>query len=206
MTKQGIKLFISGALLLAATFVSLFLVLNPSMVKANPLFFTENPSATATTSLTYLVTGTTGTTTSKVLDSFKSGVNTGTKDAVLLFQFAASSTNTIYQWRYEYSQGGNGVDCVVTPKQCDWYPLTETILTSTATTTPIQLPSGPYEYAWKFASSSQGALALDGTEGTSTLAVLVPTPTRYVRAVVFLQKGSANGAVWSDWIGKKEER
>lgn len=179
-----------------------------SVVSANPLFFVGKTSATASTTLTTYMTAGTGTTTTPVFDAYAGGVTTGIYSAVLGIQFNASSTNTMYRWRYEYADD-MGINCVSTPLACDWYAAPESTyanLTITATTTPIQYSSGATDAGWLFASSSQGAAVIASDNNRALRLYNVPTPARYVRAVIYLATASTNGAVFTDWIGEKEQR
>lgn len=178
-------------------------------VSANPSQVLVSKSAAATTTLSYITAGT-ATTTPAFDTQADGGLIADT--ATLAMQFTASSTATIFQWRYEYADNtivnGQLVDCSATPTKCDWYSVAEVEsfrITSTATTTPFQVASAPLELSWKFASTTQGAGAIVA-DNLALRIFKVPVFARYVRAAIFLQTGSTGGAVWTEWLGKKENR
>ena len=177
-------------------FVVAVLFAHTTSVKANPSLFDRKQSAPATTTLAYMGPGT-GTTT-LAYDLTKSG-QFGANSAVLLIQFNASSTNSTLAWKYEYAQGTGNADCVVNQDACDWYQ-SDAVLSSFATST-VHVRTFA-ENTWLFASSTIGSSI--NPIGTSTKMVEVPVPTRYVRVVYYMPVGSLRGAVWSEWVAKKE--
>ena len=90
-------------------------------VKANPSYFTRYQMASATSTLTYMTAGTATTTL-----TFDTGVGAagGADSAILNVQFTASSTSSVLNINYEYSQDN-----------IDWY---YSDLSDQATTTPVQ--------------------------------------------------------------------
>lgn len=171
-------------------------------VKANPSYFIrQNGPAnaiSATSSVSYMTPGLA--TTTYYLDS---GVGTaGSADrATLLVQFIGSSSPlSILNISYEYSQGGQGVDCTVATSTCDWYQdNTVPIASTTQSIGNIQTKT------WTFASTTQGQQFGVGTNGNRTLKAMdVPTPTRYVRAILSVPTGSLNGAVWAEFVAKRQ--
>lgn len=189
------------SLLLIAGAVSLY----PFISKANPLeYLLQNQgtfTVTATTTLSYMTPGT-GTTT-PVYDTYANGSAStyATDKAALEVQFTASSTSSTLQWFYEYAQGNATANCVSAPNSCDWYA-DDTFSTTNATTTPNVSITQPNQVVWTFASTTPGGGAPTGNRANKV--VNVPTPMRYIRAVMFLPIGSTNGAVWAAFVGQKQ--
>jgi hypothetical protein len=178
---------------------------------ANPSFFeTATSTAAATTTLAFMTPGA-ATTTTPVYDAYAQTTNGGltakSDYAGFLTQFTASSTNSILNANVEYSQGGAGLNCVVTPSSCDWYRNFVLDPNQMGTTTAAGLTAftlgSPFSMSWKFASSTVGGIGQTNTN-RSTAAMLIPTPFRYTR-VVFSMTG-ANGAVWAQLVPIKEQR
>lgn len=169
--------------------------------RANPSFFYRSTSASvATTTLTYITPGLA--TTTEIYDT-GAGTAGSIDTAILAVQFTGSSSPlSILNIALEYSQGGDGLDCKTTPDSCDWYA---DRFSAGATSTQTISLNTPTTYTITFASSSsQGGL---GTASKRNLRILeVKTPARYVRAVFSVPPGSLNGAVWKEFIGKREAR
>lgn len=155
-------------------------------VKANPSFFIRANNLvcgnfTATTSIAYLRFGI-GTTT----PTFDTGcAAAGSADSsVLAIQLTGSSTATTLNINFEYSQDG-----------IDWYggPATTTTSATVLATT----------YSLAFASTTFAGAVGTGN-GIIYRLIAVPTPMRYVRAVETLPSGSTNGAVWAEFIAKRQ--
>lgn len=192
--------YIGIGLTIAAIFVtamSLFYV-----AKASPSYFIRanggpGCTLTATTSVTYI---TPGTATSTYYFDTSCGGASNTDSATLLAQFAGSSTASVLNIALEYAQGG-GADCTATPTACDWYQANNATLgTSSAATITNQ-----QSYTWTFSSSTQGQVTGTGPNTGRTLKSLnVPTPAKYVRAIFSMPTGSLNGAVWSEFVGKRQ--
>lgn len=166
-----------------------------TIAHANPSFFAPQAvSATATSTLTYIIPGTA--TTTIVYDAYNlNGTNQSSpSDSVaadgvtLAVQLTASSTNTALAINLEYSQDN-----------IDWY---QSELSTQATTTPVQNVTIAQSYLWAFASTTPGMGAPAGTRQMKVISV--QTPVRYVRAVFTIPVGSTNGAIWAAFIPKKQ--
>lgn len=156
-------------------------------VRANPLQFKPTTqTATATTSPAFLKAG--AATSTLPFDAYATGQPYASDYATLFIQLAASSTSTTLNTDIEYSQDG-----------IDWYQDGGTIENNFATTTKPFSITAVNEYQWTFSSSTAGLGAVSSSNATSTRALLIRTPTRYVRAVFTLPIGSAAGAVWGQW-------
>ena len=140
---------------------------------------------------------TAGTATSSVImDSYlvSKGVVSpyATDKAVLLIQFVGSSTSSVLNTNIEYSQDG-----------IDWYQSTDTLVPGYATTSePVFDISNVPQYRLIYASSTAGLASTTISQSTTTRAVNIMTPTRYVRAI-FTETGAA-GAVWSQFIPERQ--
>jgi hypothetical protein len=174
------KYGIQTSLVLALVFMS-----SVSFVKANPSFFIRQQSASATTTVSYMTAGTA--TTTLVFDT---GVNAAgsTDGAVLLTQFTASTTASQVAYTFEYSQ-----DAV------DWY---SDRLDNGATTTPQINLSTETTYLLTGVGERNGGVA--GTSSTTLRAIVAKTPTRYIRAIYTIPVGSGNGAVYGEFIAKRQ--
>lgn len=178
ISKQGIYWGI-GLLFIA-------LVVSIPVVRANPLFFLIGQSAntsTATTTVSYMTPGTATTT----IGSFDLGTGDsqfGADSAILALQLTGSTTpvagsavaTTTYNVAIEQSQ-----DAV------DWY-----YNGAISTTTTL---------GWETVSGS-----LIASTTPTKITVSVPTATRYVRAVISIPAGSTNGAVWAQFIARRQIR
>lgn len=166
-------------------------------VKASPsAFLPTTQSASATTTVSYLTPGTA--TTSLIYDSFSIN-NSGsvnktqlTDMATLFIQLAASTTATKLNINLEYSQDG-----------IDWFQDGGNIQNGFATTSKPFDIGQVSQYNFSFASSTAG-LGGAATIGTTTRAISVRVPTRYLRAVYSLAIGGGNGAVWSQIIPSRQ--
>lgn len=156
-------------------FVAVGLLLYAFGAHANPSDFTTVKSAASTTTVTYIVSG--GNATTTPYDALNG--DNAADSAVLLTQFAASSTSSVLGIKIQYSQDG-----------IDWYD--DNLLESTnSTTSPTYSMQIPNTYSWTAVGTA-----------TSSKAIAVPTPTRYVRAV-YTMTGAA-GAVWNQMVVKKQ--
>ena len=165
---------------------------------ANPPAFKRAQSAAATSTLAYMTAGT-ATTTSPVFDGGE-GNSFGHDSAAFAVQFTGSSTLSQLQIAFEYAHDTPGYNCASTPTACDWYGNT---LYNQATTSPAQNITTAQTNLFNFASTSvQGGVV--GITNRNLRIIDVKTPTRYVRAVMTLPPGSLNGAVWGEFIGKKQ--
>ena len=184
------------------------------VVKANPSYFAPTTqTATATSSPVYLFNvtpagvGSLNGTTTLAYDTYNTSNFAKTDSAVLLLQFAASSSISNLNTFFEYSQGTAGIDCTTNPGACDWFQ--DRAVSFTASTTGINnIDRTVYQLRWPVASSTAPQGAQRPTvvnHATTTGAVSVKTPTRYVRAVMFVQGGlGAGGSVWAQFVPSKE--
>lgn len=165
---------------------------------ANPLFFVSSQTSQTSTSTVsasgggYMTAGT-GTTT-LTLDSFANGNLTGTLGAVLLIDFNASNTSAVLNWNYEYSDDGS-----------NWYA--DSLSVSTTTFALASYNDAPFVlHTWAFASSTLGTSQSGAATvpNHTTKAVIVPTPTRYVRARFYAPAGSTPVGLYAQFVGKKE--
>lgn len=177
-----------------------------TVVKANPLAFLvkKSGSGLASTTPTYLVQGTAIATTTFPFDTGENefGANTGT----LLAQMTASSTLSGVEFRYEYSNGLPGVNCVTNELACDWY--SDNLMTRISTSTTPGVTSNvavPFKQSWVFSSSSD-VCSTDATLSTNNRgckAFEVKTPTRYFRVVAY-STTATRAALYFEWIIGKE--
>jgi len=168
---------------------------------ANPLGFfrTSSVDGVATTSPAYMTPGTA--TTTKYFDTGSSN-NFATDNAVFALQFTGSSTDSSVSVAFEYAAGVDGSNCKTTPTACDWYKDGTLDIAGFSTTSQASNVTVPNSFTMSFASTTQG-----GAVGSSTRAlrlITAPTYTRYIRAVITMPAGSLNGAVWGEFIGKKQ--
>lgn len=204
MNKLSINLKIGIA---CATILAIALALFSFVqgTSANPMQFGRSQQAPATTTVNYFaVTATT----TVYLDA---GLGQPAFDsAVLAVQFTASSTTSVLNWRYEYANDTSDTDCTQTPTKCDWYAgntYTSGVTVSTTTGSSLSYLGNVHTYSWAYASSSDACsttVAVANANRGCKL-VTVPTPTRYTRVVLFKEIGSTNGAVWSEFVSKKEK-
>ncbi len=193
--------------------IVLFIFVVVNKVHANPSQILDKPSAVSTSTITFMTPGTA--TTTQAFDTQAGGI-TPADSAALAVQFTASSTTSILGYRFEYTQGNPSnasIDCssAVNQSNCDWYSDNLGFTITNASTTQSIVSTVPNTYTWTFSSStsmcdSSTNLALNNR---GCKIVSVPTPTRYVRVVFFLASstlGGTNGAVWSDWIPKRQNR
>lgn len=173
-----------------------------STVKANPSFFVRQnngTTTTASTTVTYMTAGTA--TTTKYFDAGVAGAQ-AVDNAVFLTQLTGSSTGAVLNVAFEYAMPTSGADCIATPTACDWYADALFANTNASSTQKYSI-NNANAFALTFASTTQGGAAGRG-DGRILRAVTVPTPTRYVRAVMTLPSGSTNGAVWGEFTGKRQ--
>lgn len=164
---------------------------------ANPGGFPPGARTSVATSTPALMTPNTGTST-VVYDSYNingtnqgtTGVTSDTDSASLLVQFQASSSVSKIKIAYEFSQDG-----------VDWYQ-DGTSIVFASTTTGVITPNIPNSFIWTFASTSLGGGPITGNN-LATEAFPVPTPTRYVRAVISDIAGTVE--VWAQFVPKKQQ-
>lgn len=174
------------------------LLLYAVVAHADPSYFGASNS-NATTTVTYMTAGTA--TTTEVYDTGLTNPS-AVDSSAFLFTFIGSSTASIANITFEYAHDTVG-NCKVTPTACEWY--SDDYLSVAGTTTPsLVIPlTNIRTYILPFASTTVGGLAGNGN-GRNTRILNVPTPTRYVRAVITLPAGSLNGAVYAQFLGKKQ--
>lgn len=173
LKRSGSAYVLVGAIILA---VSLSIAW-ASSARANPYDINQS-NVTATTSVTYIAPGTA--TSTQTYDSYAGGNSNASSDGVLLVQFVASSTSSVLNIAVQYSMNG-----------IDWYG--DDLLTSlNSTTSPVKSINVDNTYTWTAAGTA-----------TTSKAILIPTPTRYARAVIGIT--GAAGAVWSDIVARKEQ-
>lgn len=182
---------------MALMFVSAFALFYTA--KANPSFFSRQNNGTtgttASTSVTYMTPGLA--TTTYYMDTENNSVDSAIFDA----QQTGSSTASVSTIAFEYAMPAAGFDCDTTPTACDWYP--DAIMwPSYATTTGQQNINTPNSVSLKFASTTQGGIV--GNSVRTNRAIYVPTPTRYVRAVVTIPPGGTNSAFWGEFVAKRQ--
>ena len=149
-----------------------------SVSSANPSFFPPTvQTGAATTSVAYLAAGSGNTT--LIFDSYTTtGSTYKTDKATLLLQTAASSTSSVFNVSFQFSQDG-----------IDYYADN---LDQGATTTTSRNISLANSYVWTAAGTA-----------TSSKAISITTPTRYVKAIVSVS--GAAGAVWQQIVPVKEK-
>lgn len=168
--------------------------------KANPSYFSRFQVAAATTTVAYLVPGTSTATSTLPIDLGVNG-SQGADSSAFLVQFTGSSTASILNITFEYSQGGNGADCVATPTSCDWYKDSLFGANIATTTTNVDLDIAN-NYQLTFASTTVGNQLGNATR--TTRIIELSTPTRFIRAILTLSPGSFNGAAWFEFITKRQ--
>lgn len=186
-----------GFLALTTAIVAVSFAITP--VHANPEGFLRKQLTAATSSPTYMTAGTA--TTTLAFDTSAGNSFAPSKTAALLVQLTASSTSTTLRWRYEYSQDPL---CGTTGSNADWYAQDSAAFDATATTSPLTYTQGAFEASWTYASTTPGAAAGSASANHGNKLVLVQVPTRCVRVMFYLPTGSTNGAVWAEWVAKKE--
>jgi hypothetical protein len=191
------KRFLGITAIIAVTFALAFAVIYAVPAHANPPTIQRDISASATTTLSYMAAGTA--TTTNVFDT-QLGSATGMDTAVFMLQFTGSSTASILNVAFEYSPN-NGIDCVTNETACDWY--SDTLYQNFyATSSQPIIASSLNSYRITFASTTVGGVG--GTSYRTNRVLAVPTPTRYIRAVMTIPIGALSGAVWTEFDGKKQ--
>lgn len=172
-----------------AIFITASLSVFRGVAQANPSYFVNSaPLTAATSSPIFMVVGTAATSTL----TFNSAVGTtqALNSATLLTQFTGSSTAAVLTVSFEVSQDG-----------IDWY--SDDILGGAISTTTLAVNisgTSATTYTWKYASSTIGGAT--STQNMNPKALVAPTPLRLVRAVYTIT--GANGAVWGQFVGKRE--
>lgn len=186
ISSKNILILVVGGCIALAGFLFYY-----TTVSANPSNFLRLQSASATSSISYLTPGTA--TTTLTFDS-GAGASQGADTAVLLEQFVGSSTTAVLNTDIQYSQDG-----------IDWYAsgFAGNVETISATSSPsIGIVM---QFTFPFASSTiNRSVVTNANSATSTRAIRIPMPTRYVRAVFTVPAGSTNGAVWAEFVAKRQ--
>lgn len=158
------------------------------VASANPSSLYVDQDQVATTTRTYMTPGTA--TTTNTFDTQED--SRGPADSsVLQFCFTASTTDSTLDIGVEYSQD-----------QLTWFA--DHLGDENASTSPAISLNTLRTYTYTYASTTPGGGGNGGSENHACKLVDIPTPTRYVRA--FFSVTGANGAVWSDWTVKKQNR
>lgn len=178
-TIQKIQLgaILVGSLILMCLFVAAFV----PQVKASASFFLRKSTNVnfSTTTTAFMSAG--AATTTLVFDLGAGGAQAA-ESAVLLQQFVGSTTAAVMLTTIEYSQGTPGVACDTNQTACDWYASTAT------STTALGIQPG-------------GA----GFVGSTTRSLInIVTPTKYVRAVFTIPATSVNGAVYAEFVARRQ--
>ena len=196
------------ALGVAGLLVVSFLVLSIS-VEANPSGLTRKQSSSATTTRTFITPGA-ATSTSPAFD-LGAGADRASGSAVLALQLTGSSTpsnsaiaTTTFNIAIEYAMGGGGVDCTANATNCDWY--SDGMFPAT-TSNPVGI-SGNKVHTVTLGTQTLAGVLVGSTTPTKVL-FEVPTPVRYVRAVISIPlttqgTNNSNGSVWAEFIATKE--
>lgn len=189
MSNRKFTLLIGAiALIIAGSFAG-YVYANPSQFLRS--YATDNCGASiATTTLTHLVPGTS--TSTPTFDTQCDG-GLSADSATLAIIFNASSTGSTLVINFEYSDDGT-----------NWFSDNQEIVgTSTPNNAGINRT-----ITWNFASSSvsKAGEAASPKRNYDSKIFSVRTPTRYVRAIIGMPGGSLNGAVWTEFIAKKQSR
>lgn len=156
-------------------FLSIFAV--AGLAHANPFYLLPTvQTATATSSVSFMNAG--NATTTLTLDAYSSGGPKADDRATLFVQNAASSTSSILNIAIQYSQDS-----------IDWYSDNMSVASSS---NPLQIQTAN-TYTWTAAGTA-----------TSSKALVVMTPVRYVRAVFTVPIGAAAGAVWAQFVPEEQ--
>lgn len=158
--------------------IAILAVVAAYKVDANALFFLPTTSSsTSTSSPSYLTTSGANATATTTFDAYSNGSPRAANGATILTQYVASSTSSVFTMRVDYSQDG-----------VDWY--SDNAVSQQATTTVMNIAANA-AYSYTAASTA-----------TTSKAVLVKTPTRYMR-VVYTIAGAA-GAAWTQIVPTRE--
>lgn len=177
-THIGIGIVIAAIIVVAFAF--------SYVAKANPVYFLQNPSASATSSLSFMTPGLGTTTTSYDLGA---GGAQGADSSVALVCLSASTTATILNISVEYSYDNQ-----------TWFDNNLAATTTVAAT--IGSIVTPNTLSWAFASTSVGGGVVSALNNYGCKAFTVATPTRYVRLIQSVT--GKNGGVWSNVVAKRQ--
>lgn len=178
-----------------------FVLIPPLVAHANPDQFCVQAMPGASTTPVNITPG--NATTTFTINSSCTNSIYGLKSGALLVQFTASSSVSTLQVNEEYSQDG-----------VDWYQGTVNTFDIRNATSTDSVTSGGIttfnaaavpQYVWKFASSTPAGQAPLITDNLTTRAIPVTFPTQYVRFIFSMKiQANGNGAVWAQFVGKKE--
>lgn len=170
------------AVIAAAIVAIIALVTGAAVAFANPSYIAAGAqTSTATTSPAYLIPGVASSTIT--YDSYAQPAAGGNafvaNGAVLAMQQIGSSTSAVLGIKFEFSNDG-----------IDWYSNFLVGPAGLSTTTSVYALGVPNSLTWTYSAAVNKAL------------ISVPTPTRYVRAV--LTVSGANASVWAQIVPTKE--
>jgi hypothetical protein len=193
--------------ILSAGILSLVLTFSVSFTKANPSFFLRGRSAALTTTLNYMTPGAATSTIGSLasdgtvlgyLDLGQGGAQ-GADSAVLALQFTGSTTpsnaavaTTTFSVAIEYSQDN-----------VDWY---SDSYSGFGTTTVAQNFTTQHTQTVTLGTQLLNGVLVASSTATKIL-FNVPTPTKYVRAIVSIPTNvtnNLNGAVWGSFVAKRQ--
>jgi hypothetical protein len=170
------------AVVLAVLIMSIVAFLFAEHAQANPTTVAFETSASATTSLSYMVPGTGTATTTFQFDSpsFSAGkvANMQFIDATALYiQYVASSTTAGLEWQVQYSNNN-----------IDWYGENQSIGAALGSASLQQEASTTVTHIW-----------VPGVAATSTKVVILPAvPAQHERVQFFTAPGLGNGAIYEE--------
>lgn len=173
------------------------------IVQANPSFFVYGQNtAVATSTVVYMTPGTA--TTTLIQPTVTNGNPTVMNTATFLVQFTGSSTASNINIEFEYATAFSGTNCQTTPASCDWYKdgLYGANGVISTTTTPVGLGT---RNVYNLPFSTTPLAGQSGTATRTNKILNVQTPAQYVRAVITMPAGSANGAIWAEWLPLKQQ-
>lgn len=181
---------ILSGIVIAAVFAVIGILSNSQTVSATlQLFYNEKSFVQGTTTKQYQTPG--AATTTLVLDSYRSGTGKALDSASFMLQLTASTTGSSIAWNYEYSQDG-----------IDWYG--DNVLLAGTSTGTINVAAFN-TYIWAYSTTTIGTSvgpSAAGLNGRALKLVTMPVPTRYARVKIYTPIGSANNAVWAQFVSK----
>lgn len=189
------KLKIFGLALLTA-------VIGVGLTASATVLFLGETNLTATSSVAYILTPGTGTTT-YYFDSYGSadGKTTGSQDAALEVLAQGSTSPSTLAWKFEYSQGFPGVNCTTSPTKCNWF--SDNLQDFSASSSPTIAVRSERVYSWDIAGVAPGLLASSTVVFTANKIFLVKTPTRYTRVLFYAPIGSQPVGFWASFVNRK---
>ena len=173
-------------ILIIAMFLTAFAIYQAKPANANPDFFCEDRLNAASTTLTFMTPGTATTT-----HTYENcGGTTSARSAILFFQYTASTTDPLLNLRIEHSQDN-----------IDWYPAS-VALEEFATSTSLTGDSATFDFTTLATSTNNNGGT--GTDARLHRSLEIETPTQFTRVIFSLPIGTSNGAIWSQFVSKKE--